>query len=101
MIHLLPHWNWKGREGQVIPVVCYTSCDTVELFLNGRSFGAKSLEFPRQGTAGGWTRYARPVVPATTADLHLAWDVPYEPGTLKAVGRKNGQILCQEEIRTT
>ena len=101
MVHLFPHWNWKGREGQVIPVVCYTSCDTVELFLNGKSFGAKSLEFPRQGTAGGWNRYARPQVSVTTADLHLSWDVPYEPGTLKAVGRKNGQVVCEEEIRTT
>jgi beta-galactosidase len=101
MVHLFPHWNWKGREGQVIPVVCYTSCDTVELFLNGRSFGAKSFEFPRQGTTGGWNRYARPQVSGTTADLHLSWDVPYESGTLKAVGRKAGKVVCEEEIRTT
>jgi beta-galactosidase len=101
MAHLFPHWNWKGHEGQVIPVLCYTNCDTVELFLNGKSYGAKSLEFPRQGTAGGWNRYARPVVPSTTADLHLAWDVPYEPGVLKAIGSKNGQVVCEEEIRTT
>ncbi len=102
MLHLFPHWNWQGHEGQVIPVVCYTSCDTVELFLNGKSFGVKSLEFPRQGTSGGWNSYARPQQPAgTTADLHLAWDVPYEPGTLKAVGYKNGQKVCEEEIHTT
>lgn len=101
MVHLFPHWNWKGREGQVIPVVCYTSCDTVELFLNGRSFGAKSIEFPRQGTAGGWNSYARPLVFPTTGDLHLSWDVPYEPGVLKAVGYKNHQKVCEEEIRTT
>ena len=101
MLHLFPHWTWKGREGQVIPVVCYTSCDTVELFLNGRSFGVKSLEFPRQGAAGGWNTYARPQQPTgSTADLHLSWDVPYEPGTLRAVGYKYGRQVCEEEIHT-
>jgi len=34
MLHLFPHWNWKGKEGQFIPVTCYTNCDTVELFVN-------------------------------------------------------------------
>jgi beta-galactosidase len=102
MLHLFPHWNWKGHEGEVIPVVCYTSCDTVELFLNGKSFGVKSLEFPRQGTAGGWNTYAVPNQPTgTTADLHLAWDVPYEPGTLKAVGYRYGNKVCEEEVQTT
>src|ERR1051325_3669444 len=101
MLHLFPHWNWPGKEGEVIPVVCYTSCDTVELFLNGKSFGVKSLEFPRQGTAGGWNTYARPQQPAgSTADLHLTWDVPYEPGTLKAVGYKYGRQVCVEEVHT-
>lgn len=101
MIHLFPHWNWKGREGQIIPVLCYTNCNEVELFLNGKSYGTKRIEFPRQGTSGGWNRYAKPVVNPTTADLHLQWDVPYEPGTLKAVGKINGQIVCEEEISTT
>jgi beta-galactosidase len=102
MLHLFPHWDWKGKEGQVIPVVCYTSCDTVELFLNGKSFGVKSLEFPRQGTAGGWNTYRNPRQPTgTTADLHLSWDVPYETGTLKAVGCKYGQQVCIEEVHTT
>ncbi len=101
MIHLFPHWNWKGREGQVIQVMAYTNCDTVELFLNGRSFGIKALEFPRQGNSGGWNRYDRPPVNATTGDLHLDWDVPYEPGVVKAVGRKGGRVVCEEELRTT
>lgn len=102
MLHLFPHWNWTGREGRVIPVVCYTSCDTVELFLNDKSFGVKSLEFPRQGTAGGWNSYARPEQPTgATADLHLSWDVPYEPGTLKAVGYKFGRQVCVQEVHTT
>ena len=47
VLHILPHWNWKGREGQSIPVVCYTNCEEVELFLNGRSLGRK-----RRGAGG-------------------------------------------------
>jgi beta-galactosidase len=101
MIHLFPHWNWKGREGQVIPILCYTNCDAVELFLNGKSFGEKRVEFPRQGNSGAWNHYDKPLVNPTTADLHLQWDVPYEPGTLKAVGRKDAKIVCVEEIQTT
>jgi beta-galactosidase len=100
MIHLFPHWNWEGNEGQVIPVLAYSNCDAVELFLNGKSYGEKRLEFPRQGNSGSWASYATPPVNATTADLHLSWDVPYEPGTLKAVGKKNGEVVCTEIIET-
>lgn len=100
MIHLAPHWNWKGKEGKVIQVMAYTNCDTVELFLNEKSFGMKVLEFPRQGNAGAWNRYDRPPVAITTGDLHLMWDVPYEQGVLKAVGRKGGKVMVEEEIRS-
>jgi beta-galactosidase len=100
MLHLFPRWNWTGREGQVIPVLCYTNCTTVELFLNGKSLGAKSLEFPRAGTSGGWDSYAQPRVLPTTADLHLSWDVPYQPGTLKAVGYRYGKPVCEDDIST-
>lgn len=100
VLHLFPHWNWEGREGQIIPVVAYTNCDTVELFVNGKSYGIKTQEFPRQGNSGGWNKYAKPDVNATTGDLHLQWDVAYEPGTLKAVGRKNGKEVVIDEIHT-
>ena len=100
MIHLAPHWNWKGKEGQVIQVVAYTNCDSVELFLNGKSFGIKALQFPRPGNSGSWNRYDVPPVNVTTGDLHLTWDVPYQPGTLKAVGRKGGKIVVEEEAHT-
>jgi beta-galactosidase len=100
MVHILPHWNWAGSEGKVISVIAYTNCDTVELFLNGRSFGAKSYVFPQQGHSKSWNGYERPYIPPTTSDLHLSWDVPYEQGTLKAVGRKNGKTVT-EEVRTT
>jgi len=101
MIHIVPHWNWKGHEKQVIPVLVYTNCDSVELFLNGRSFGLKALEFPRQGNSGSWNRYDRPLVNTTTGDLHLSWDVPYEPGTLRAVGHKGGRTAVIQEMQTT
>jgi beta-galactosidase len=101
VLRLLPHWNWPGRTGQVIPVLAYTNCNSVELFLNGRSLGEKRLEFPAQGTSGGWNSYALPVVRATTADLHLSWDVPYEPGVLKAVGkRRDGSVACEDQVVT-
>ena len=100
MIHLFPHWNWAGREGQLIPVLAYTNCDAVELYLNGRFLGEKRLEFPRQGTSGGWNSYERPPVFPTTADLHLTWDVPYEPGVLRAIGKRGGEVVATQEVRT-
>ncbi|HEU4391043.1 MAG TPA: glycoside hydrolase family 2 TIM barrel-domain containing protein, partial [Blastocatellia bacterium] len=102
MLHLYPHWNWKGREGQFIPVTCYTNCDTVELFLNGRSAGVKGCGFPRLGMEGRYGNYpARAKVLRTTADLHLSWDVPYEAGTLKAIGTRNGEVVATAEVATT
>lgn len=100
MLHLFPHWNWPGHEGRLVPVLAYTNCDAVELYLNDRYLGEKRLEFPRQGTSGGWNSYARPPVFPTTADLHLAWDVPYEPGVLRAVGTRQGQVVVTTEVRT-
>jgi beta-galactosidase len=100
MIHLFPHWNWEGREGQVIPVLCYSNCESVELFLNGKSYGEKRMEFPRQGNSQSWNQYDNPQIHPTTADLHLSWDVPYEPGTLKVIGKRNGEIVSVEEVST-
>jgi beta-galactosidase len=103
MIHLFPHWNWEGQEGRVIPVLCYTNCDSVELFVNGKSFGVKSYVFPMRGldVTKGWGEqdFRRRRHP-TTGDLHLAWDVPYEPGTLRAVGMKDGEVACVQETST-
>ena len=101
MVHVSPHWNWKGREGKIIPVLVYTNCESVELFLNGKSYGVKALEFPRQGNSGGWNKYDKPQINITIGDLHLSWDVPYEPGTLKAVGMKGDKVVVEEVIRTT
>ena len=103
MLHLFPHWNWKGREGQFIPVACYTNCDSVELFLNGKPVGAKGYSFPRYGMQGRYGQYAPTARGGvrSTSDLHLAWDVPYEAGTLKAVGTKDGKAVMEVEVSTT
>jgi beta-galactosidase len=102
VLHLLPHWNWAGKEGHVIPVTCYTNCDTVELSLNGKSFGIKGYAFPRPGMIEKYGTYPpRAKALQTTADLHLSWDVPYEAGTLTAVGRKNGEVIQTVEVQTT
>ncbi len=103
MLHLFPHWNWKGREGQFLAVTCYTNCDNVELFLNGKSVGVKGYAFPRYGMQGRYGQQGPQKMNGvrTTNDLHLAWDVPYEPGTLKAVGTRNGQTVATVEIATT
>jgi beta-galactosidase len=78
VLHLLPHWNWKGREGREIDVWAQTNCDEVELFLNGKSQGSRKLE--RNG--------------------HLEWKVRYEPGTLTARGKRDGRVL-EEKVETT
>jgi beta-galactosidase len=103
MLRLFPHWNWKGREGQFLPVACYTNCDNVELFVNGKSVGTKGYAFPRYGMTGRYGQQGPQAMNGvrTTSDLHLAWDVPYEPGTLKAVGTKGGQAVVTVEISTT
>ncbi|QGZ38087.1 beta-galactosidase [Pseudoduganella flava] len=80
MAHLLPHWNWPERVGQVTPVHLYTSGDEAELFLNGQSLGRKKRG-PR--------------------DYRLRWDdVKYQPGTLKAVTYRNGKPWAEDTVRT-
>jgi len=102
MIHLLPHWNWAGKEGEFIPVLCYSNCDTVELFLNEKSLGVQGYWFPRLGMQEQYATFpSRNQALRTTADLHLTWTVPYQPGRLKAVGTKDGKIVVTEQIMTT
>ena len=102
VLHLFPHWNWSGSEGQAITVMCYTNCDTVELFLDGKSLGIKGYAFPRPGMLGKYGSYPpRARALQTTADLHLAWDVPYAPGVLKAVGIRGSEVAATCEVRTT
>jgi beta-galactosidase len=69
VVHISPHWNWNGRQGQDIDVWVNSNMETVELFLNGKSLGKKAM--PRNG--------------------HLNWLVPYAAGKLEAVGEKAGR----------
>jgi beta-galactosidase len=103
MVYAFPHWNWAGHEGDVLPVICYTNCESVELFVNGKSWGVKSYAYAHNGfdrTKSFWDQNFSPPVWPTTADMHLSWDVPYEPGTLRMVGRINGEVVCEREVAT-
>ena len=100
VLHIFPHWNWPGHEGQIVQVACFTNLENVELFVNGKSYGKKTTEFPRQGVDKSWATYGDGKRYATTMDLHLVWDVEYQPGEIKMVGTKNGQTY-EEVIKTT
>jgi beta-galactosidase len=80
MAHILPHWTWPERVGQVTPVHVFTSGDEAELFLNGKSLGRKKKD---------------------AYEYRLRWDdVVYQPGTLKVVAYKNGKFWATDEIKT-
>lgn len=85
-LHILPHWNWKGREGKTTPVFVYTNYNSAELFVNGKSMGVqkKNDETPQN-------RY------------RLMWmDVKYEPGTLKVVAfDDDGNPVAEKEVQTS
>jgi beta-galactosidase len=77
VLHLFPHWNWPGKEGQEIDVWCHSNLEKVELFLNGDSMGVQDVP-----------RYE-----------HVAWKVRYKPGTLEARGYRGGQqvLVAKQE----
>jgi beta-galactosidase len=79
MVHILPHWNWQGKEGVEIPVVAYSNCDSVELFLNGKSLGEQEMG----------------------DKMDLVWRVPYEPGALSAKGRRDGEVVFEKQVVTS
>ncbi|HEV2467873.1 MAG TPA: beta-galactosidase GalA [Candidatus Sulfotelmatobacter sp.] len=79
VLHLFPHWNWAGREGEPISVWVHSNLDSVELFLNGKSQGSKKVESLK----------------------HLEWSVIYEPGALEARGTKDGKVVLTEKRETT
>ena len=79
VLHLFPHWNWDGMEGKEIAVWVYSNLDSVELFLNGKSLGAKDVR----------------------KDSHVAWIVPYAPGSIEARGSKGGQVTMTTKRETT
>ncbi len=78
VLHILPHWNWAGKEGQPIRVWAYSNCDEVELLLNGQSLGRKPIE----------------------RNSHLEWIVDYAPGKLLARGFREDQEILSECVET-
>jgi beta-galactosidase len=79
VLHLFPHWNFEGREGDEIPVWVHSNLDSVELFVNGKSQGAKPV--PHLG--------------------HVEWKALYEPGVIEARGTKGGKVVLTEKRETT
>jgi beta-galactosidase len=78
-LHLFPHWNFEGREGDEIPVWVYSNLDEVELFVNGKSQGKQKV--PHLG--------------------HVEWKVRYEPGSIEARAFKGGKVALTEKRETT
>ena len=100
LVYLLPHWNMDVETGRVIPVICYTSCPSVELFLNGKSYGEKAYLYPADGI-DEWPKFDLEKPYANMDDLFLSWDVPYEPGELTAVGYdRQGNELTRHTVHT-
>ena len=99
VLHLLPYWNFPGHEGEIMRLGCYTNCESVELFVNGKSYGRKGVEFPRFGLTRGWGQGNGRNYRGTTTELHLEWDVEYQPGEIKVVGIKDGKQIT-EVVRT-
>lgn len=99
-LHILPHWNWEGREGEVTPVFVYTNHPSAELFINGKSQGkrTKDLSVPLDGTGTPEAHKAF----ERQKRYRLMWmDTKYEPGTVKVVAYdENGNAVAEEEIHT-
>jgi beta-galactosidase len=79
VLHLFPHWDWHGREGDEIPVWVHSNLDEVELFVNGQSVGSQKV--PHLG--------------------HVEWKVKYAPGFIEARGSKDGKVVLTEKRETT
>jgi beta-galactosidase len=79
VLHLLPHWNWPGKEGQEIRVDALGNCEEVELFLNGESLGKQAMK----------------------KNSHLTWNVKYAPGILSARGFNGGKLVTETKVETT
>ncbi|MDC0584261.1 DUF4982 domain-containing protein [Bacteroidales bacterium] len=97
MVHLLPHWNWEGKEGDSIPVFVYTNCEEAELFLNGKSLGKKVKGKDLTEIPADFHSY-----PAGTykSKYRLSWMVAYEPGAVKVIAYNGGEPKAEKEVKT-
>jgi len=101
MVHLLPHWNWEGHEGQLIPVFAYTNCDEVELFVNGKSFGKKIKGVDKTTLPINFIDWMGGRYTGTyDSPYRLSWNVPYEHGEIKVVAYKAGKPMLSKQIFT-
>ncbi len=99
-LHILPHWNWNGREGEVTPIFVYTNHPSAELFINGKSQGkrTKDLSVPLDGS---YTAEAQKSLERQKRYRLMWMDTKYEPGTVKVVAYDtNGKAVAEKEIRT-
>ena len=98
-LHLLPHWNWPGREGETVPVACYTSYPMAELFVNGVSYGVKRFETAETANTG---MNDAANTAATLPRYRLLWpDVVYQPGRIEVVAYdEGGREQAREAVRT-
>ena len=100
VLHVFPHLNLGLEKGIIYPVVAYTNCPTVELMVDGVSYGVKAYEFPNQGMSKEWPHFDHPLAPITTNDLHLSWDVPSGAKEIIAIGRDlAGKEIARQVIR--
>ncbi len=106
-LHMLPHWNWEGREGQVTPVFVYTDYPSAELFVNGKSYGKKSKADASTAPASTFVKTPQKGVDmednlALQKRYRLMWmDVVYEPGEVKVVAYdKDGRPTEEKIVRT-
>jgi beta-galactosidase len=99
-LHVLPHWNWKGHEGEVIPIMVYTGYPSAELFINGKSQGKRSKDLSytvfNTGTKSSQDSLNR------QKRYRLMWmDTRYEPGTVRVVAYDSkGNMAAEAEVRT-
>lgn len=97
MVHVLPHWNWEGKEGQMLPVYAYTNAEAVELFVNGKSMGKKVKGKDVTPIPAEYHSFEKGIF---MSPYRLSWSVPYQKGTLKVVAYTNGKEVATKEIKT-
>lgn len=100
-LHILPHWNWEGREGEITPIFVYTNYPSAELFINGKSQGkrTKDLSIPNEGT---YTAEAQKSFERQKRYRLMWMDTRYEPGTVKVIAYdEKGNAVAEKEMRTS
>jgi beta-galactosidase len=101
MVHVLPHWNWKGRENEIIPVVSYTNAEEVELFVNGKSFGKKRKGMDKAPVPINFIDWEGGRYEGTfMSPYRLMWEVPFQPGSIEVVAYTNGERVAKKRINT-